>query len=176
MLLTPWLSLQHPKSQPLAERCFFTDSSFKLCNSLREALSLLSRNMAHSVNKRWSKKREIWREVQRYVMKREKETAERSRELPPRARLQHFGTAFACWLYNPAASPCSMGRPCRRFSSFPTRLCGLFDVPGSSTTSLLWHYSSGMVCFPLMPEAPNSQHLSNDFMPFGSGPRQALPV
>lgn len=57
----------------------------------------------HRINKRWNRKRETWREVQRHVTKREKETAERSRELPPRARLQRVGIAFACWRYQPCS-------------------------------------------------------------------------
>lgn len=37
------------------------------------------KKFGHGIDKRWSRKRETWTEVQRHVMKRKKETAERSR-------------------------------------------------------------------------------------------------
>lgn len=42
-------------------------------------LPMAIRKFGHGIDKRWSRKRETWKEVQRHVMKRKKETAERSR-------------------------------------------------------------------------------------------------
>lgn len=189
ILLTPWPSLQHTeKSVP----CFFTNISFKLCNShphthtpppggphrkadglAKPQRSLLTaiKEFGHRINKRWSRKREIWREVQRHVMKRGKETNSacggyifpwqvkarerprkpkspgRNRELPPRARTD----------YNIFTLPLLTD-------------CSISLQHGGSVQPHALPFPPGSV------KASNSQLLSHNFMPLGPGPWQALPV